>query len=63
LKDIAHRKGAEVITAEQAGFNGDSMEAEAWGYLAVRSLDRLPLTFPGTTGVRAPVSGGVVVKP
>ena len=54
---------AEVITAEQAGFNGDSMEAEAWGYLAVRSLDRLPLTFPGTTGVRAPVSGGVVVKP
>lgn len=63
LKDIAHRDGAEVITAEQVGFNGDSMEAEAWGYLAVRSLDRLPLTFPGTTGVRAPVSGGVVVKP
>ncbi len=39
------------------------MEAEAWAYLAVRSLDGLPLTFPGTTGVRAPVSGGVVVKP
>ncbi|MDQ0558416.1 anhydro-N-acetylmuramic acid kinase [Rhizobium mesoamericanum] len=63
LKDIAHRQGAEVTAAEEAGFNGDSMEAEAWAYLAVRSLDGLPLTFPGTTGVRAPVSGGVVAEP
>jgi len=63
LKDLAQSQGAEVIAAEEAGFNGDSMEAEAWGYLAVRSLDGLPLTFPGTTGVRTPVSGGVVVKP
>ncbi|MEK1893442.1 MAG: anhydro-N-acetylmuramic acid kinase [Rhizobium sp.] len=63
LRDIARRQGAQVISAEAAGFNGDSMEAEAWAYLAVRSLDGLPLTFPGTTGARAPVSGGVVVKP
>jgi len=63
LKDIAQRQGAKVIAAEEAGFNGDAMEAEAWAYLAVRSLDGLPLTFPGTTGVRVPVSGGVVVKP
>ncbi|QFY60212.1 anhydro-N-acetylmuramic acid kinase [Rhizobium grahamii] len=63
LKDLAQSQGAQVIAAEEAGFNGDSMEAEAWAYLAVRSLDGLPLTFPGTTGVRTPVSGGVVVMP
>jgi len=60
LADLARNHRARVITAEEAGFNGDSMEAEAWAYLAVRSLDGLPLTFPGTTGVRGPVTGGVL---
>ena len=62
LKALAASKGAKVQSAEEAGFNGDSMEAEAWAYLAVRALKGLPLTFPGTTGVREPVSGGVVVQ-
>lgn len=53
---------AKVIPAEAADLDGDSMEAEAWAYLAVRALDGLPLTFPGTTGVRTPVSGGVLAK-
>jgi anhydro-N-acetylmuramic acid kinase len=54
---------ATVEPAETFGFNGDSMEAEAWAYLAVRSARGLPLTFPGTTGVREPVSGGVLARP
>jgi len=49
-----------VIVAEEAGLNGDSMEAEAWAWLAVRSLRGLPLTYPGTTGVKAPATGGVL---
>jgi len=60
---MAEALGSNVLTAEQAGFDGDAMEAEAWGYLAVRSLDGLPLTFPGTTGVTAPVSGGMLARP
>ncbi|QEE47650.1 anhydro-N-acetylmuramic acid kinase [Rhizobium sp. WL3] len=60
LARLAGAKGASVLTAEQAGFDGDAMEAEAWAYLAVRSVRGLPLTFPGTTGVRQPVSGGVL---
>lgn len=51
-----------VQAAEDFGFNGDSMEAEAWAYLAVRSLRGLPLSYPGTTGVAAPLTGGVIVK-
>ncbi len=54
---------ARVILAEDAGLNGDSMEAEAWAYLAVRSRRGLPLTFPTTTGCREPVTGGVLVNP
>ncbi|MGM4909802.1 anhydro-N-acetylmuramic acid kinase [Rhizobium sp. 768_B6_N1_8] len=61
--DMAGKTGSRVITAEEAGFDGDAMEAEAWAYLAVRSLEGLPLTYPGTTGVNQPVSGGVLAEP
>lgn len=54
---------AQVIPAEDAGFDGDAMEAEAWAYLAVRSLEGLPLTFPTTTGCVRPVTGGVLATP
>ena len=55
-----HLTGA-VQSADDIGLNGDSMEAEAWGYLAVRSIFGLPITFPGTTGVSEPLTGGTVV--
>ncbi len=53
----------DVRTAEQLGLDGDAVEAEAWAFLAVRSLRVMPLSYPGTTGVREPVSGGVLVRP
>ena len=62
LASLAQVEGAEVVAAEAVGLNGDSMEAEAWAYLAVRSLRGLPLTFPGTTGVKVPVTGGLLRK-
>jgi len=62
LLRLAGERGAMVLSAEQAGFDGDAMEAEAWAYLAVRSAKGLPLTFPGTTGVTAPVGGGVLAR-
>lgn len=62
LVGLAAQKGADVLTAEAAGFDGDAMEAEAWAYLAVRSGKGLPLTYPGTTGVQQPVSGGILAQ-
>lgn len=59
----AQARGSSVILAEDAGFDGDAMEAEAWAYLAVRSLAGLPLTFPTTTGCRVPVTGGKLAHP
>jgi anhydro-N-acetylmuramic acid kinase len=53
----------EVQVAEDIGLDGDAVEAEAWAFLAVRSLRGLPLTYPGTTGVRQAMSGGVLAKP
>jgi anhydro-N-acetylmuramic acid kinase len=54
---------AKIESAHAAGWSIDSLEAQAFAYLAVRSLRGLPITFPGTTGVKAPLTGGVLVKP
>lgn len=51
-----------VVPVEALGYDGDAIEAEAWAYLAVRSLDRRPITYPGTTGVRVPMTGGVLSR-
>jgi anhydro-N-acetylmuramic acid kinase len=59
---IAERVEAAVAPAEAAGIDGDSLEAEAWAYLAVRSLAGLPISFPGTTGAPHPLTGGVLAK-
>jgi anhydro-N-acetylmuramic acid kinase len=54
---------AHVETANEAGWNADAIEAQAFAYMAVRSLRGLPITFPTTTGVPQPMSGGVLAVP
>lgn len=63
LQALSRGVAESVLTAEQAGFRGDSIEAEAWAFLAVRSCEGLPLTYPGTTGVSCPVTGGTLAQP
>ncbi len=48
-----------VGAVEEAGWNGDAIEAQAFAYFAVRSLKGLPITLPSTTGVKSPQTGGV----
>lgn len=54
---------APVCRAQDVGWNADAIEAQAFAFLAVRALRGLPLTYPGTTGVPAPQTGGVVAAP
>jgi len=54
---------AHVETAHAVGWSIDSLEAQAFAFLAVRSLRGLPITFPGTTGAPHPMTGGVLAKP
>ena len=50
-----------VRAAEDVGWRGDAIEAEAFAYLAARTAQGLPITFPATTGVAAPMAGGRIV--
>ncbi|HET9148490.1 MAG TPA: anhydro-N-acetylmuramic acid kinase, partial [Acetobacteraceae bacterium] len=52
-----------VEPVEAAGWNGDALEAQCFGFLAARVRRGLPLSLPGTTGVAAPMPGGRVTKP
>ncbi|MEE9375832.1 MAG: anhydro-N-acetylmuramic acid kinase, partial [Rhizobiaceae bacterium] len=62
LTALAQEHGAIVLRAEEAGLQGDMLEAQAFAYLAVRSAAGLPLTFPTTTGCDEPVNGGVLAR-
>ena len=44
------------------GINGDFVESQAFAYLAIRSYLKLPISFPETTGVREPCTGGTIIK-
>jgi anhydro-N-acetylmuramic acid kinase len=54
---------ARVESAHAVGWSIDSLEAQAFACLAVRSLRGLPITFPATTGGPHPLTGGVLAKP
>jgi len=58
MDQLRARVNAPVIAAEKAGWDGDSMEAEGFAYLAMRAKKRLPLSLPTTTGVKEPITGG-----
>ena len=63
MQTLAKRAPVPVQAAEAHGWRGDSIEAEAFAYLAARTAKGLPISFPGTTGVEAPMTGGRIVQP
>ncbi|MBS9477889.1 anhydro-N-acetylmuramic acid kinase [Ancylobacter radicis] len=63
LRMLSVRTGIETVAADKVGWSIDDMEAQAFAFLAVRALKGLPLSFPSTTGVAHPLTGGVVLRP
>lgn len=54
---------ATVEAADVLGWSTDAIEAQAFGFLAARGLKGLPLSYPATTGVPIPMTGGIVARP
>jgi anhydro-N-acetylmuramic acid kinase len=52
-----------VEAADALGWSTDAIEAQAFGFLAARGLKGLPLSYPATTGVPIPTTGGVIARP
>ena len=63
MERLSELTGVPVHSVDTLGWNGDSMEAEGFAYMAVRSLLNEPISFPGTTGCASPTIGGIHVQP
>ncbi|MBH9994463.1 MULTISPECIES: anhydro-N-acetylmuramic acid kinase [Bartonella] len=62
LEELTQKYGIITLTAQSLGLSSDFIEAEAWAYLAIRSIYNLPITFPTTTGCLSPQSGGRLAR-
>ncbi len=63
MGNLRNALGVPVEPVEAVGWQGDALEAQAFAFLAVRSLYGLPISFPQTTGVTKPTAGGVCHLP
>ncbi|MFM2045475.1 MAG: Anhydro-N-acetylmuramic acid kinase [Pseudomonadota bacterium] len=62
MGQLARYLSAPCLDADALGWRGDMLEAEAFAFLAARSLRGLPLSVPGTTGVPRPLPGGRIAR-
>ena len=62
LVDIIKDHNKEIKLIDDYGIDGDFVESQAFAYLAIRSYLKLPISFPETTGVKKPSTGGVLFK-
>jgi anhydro-N-acetylmuramic acid kinase len=60
---IAAAALAPAVPVETLGWDGDALEAQAFGFLAIRAVQGRVLSLPSTTGAAYPVSGGVLHRP
>lgn len=63
LRMLGEAAGIPLTTAADLGWSVDFLEAEAFAFLAARSLASLPLSYPETTGVPRPMPGGRLADP
>ena len=63
VKDyLKSKQNISLNSIEEYNLNGDYIESQAFGYLAIRSFLNLPISYPKTTGCRTPTVGGNLVK-
>jgi len=63
IKDyISNKKNISLDLIDKYDFDGDYIESQAFGYLAIRSFLNLPISYPKTTGCVKPTVGGKLVK-
>ena len=62
LVEKIRKKNNRIRLIDEYGVDGDFIESQAFAYLAIRSYLKFPISFPETTGVQKPCTGGQIVK-
>tara|TARA_B100001093_G_scaffold501512_1_gene553270 strand:+ start:640 stop:1761 length:1122 start_codon:yes stop_codon:yes gene_type:complete len=55
-------KNLILQSIDDYGVDGDFIESQAFAFLATRSILRLPISFPLTTGCKEPLTGGEIIR-
>ncbi|MCL4147957.1 UNVERIFIED_CONTAM: hypothetical protein GTU68_013003 [Idotea baltica] len=63
MQELSKRAAVKVVLSDDIGLRGDMVEAECFAFLGVRVMHALPISFPSTTGVHAPLTGGQIAYP
>tara|TARA_B100001175_G_scaffold306646_1_gene304984 strand:+ start:22 stop:1122 length:1101 start_codon:yes stop_codon:yes gene_type:complete len=62
IDSIQRKIKNKILQIDNLGIDGNFIESQAFGYLAIRSYLRLPISFPETTGCKEPCQGGIIIK-
>ena len=62
IETIEKKINNKILNIDNFGLNGSFIESQAFGYLAIRSYLKLPISFPETTGCNKPCTGGTIIK-
>ena len=60
IKDNFEEINLKII--DEYNIDGDFIESQAFAYLAIRSLEGMPISFPTTTRCADSISGGVITE-
>ena len=61
MRRIKDKISTNTLRARELGIDEDFIEAQAFAYLGIRRIKKLPITFPQTTGVTKATIGGKVI--
>ena len=62
ISEFLSNKNFKIDNIDDFNYDGDFIESQAFGYLAIRSFLGLPISFPNTTRCKKPLTGGTLVK-
>jgi len=63
INSIQKKIENKISQIDELDIDGNFIESQAFGYLAIRSYLGLPISFPETTGCKKPCTGGVTIDP
>ena len=52
----------DIYNIDEFGIDGDFVESQAFAYLGIRSIYKKNISFPNTTKVNTPSTGGELIK-
>lgn len=63
VEKLTEHTKSKIYLSSDFHLHGQYIEAELFAYLSARTNNNLPITFPSTTGVKEPISGGIIFTP